>query len=195
MPAHHNATSKQTNTDRKADQAQHLAGSVVLLEGCPHASSQARLFTVEYKVEAAHRVIDSGRASTEVARELGVHETVLSTWVKDERRRIAAAEVHGEKPLDTAERAELLRLRRQVGELEKDNAFLVNLRRTLPRRRRTDPVRSDGQDAGPDDIAETAGTIQPEGQRFSIRRMARLLSVSASGYQTYVKRKTATSPT
>ncbi|WP_420874280.1 transposase, partial [Nocardia gipuzkoensis] len=78
MPAHHNATSKQTNTDRKADQAQHLAGSVVLLEGCPHASSQARLFTVEYKVEAAHRVIDSGRASTEVARELGVHETALS---------------------------------------------------------------------------------------------------------------------
>ncbi|HVJ26307.1 MAG TPA: hypothetical protein VM493_02155, partial [Vicinamibacterales bacterium] len=47
------------------------------------------------------------------------------TWVKDERRRIAAAQVGGEKPLDSAERAELLRLRRQVGELEKDNAFLA----------------------------------------------------------------------
>ncbi|MFI6779292.1 transposase [Nocardia sp. NPDC050412] len=84
-----------------------------------------RSFTAEYKVEAAHRVIDTGRGIAEVARELGIHETVLSTWVKDERRRIAAAEVHGEKPLDAAERAELLRLRRQVGELEKDNAFLV----------------------------------------------------------------------
>ena len=50
---------------------------------------------------------------------------MFSVWVKDERRRIAAAEVHGEKPLEAAERAELLRLRRQVAELEKDNAFLV----------------------------------------------------------------------
>jgi transposase len=49
----------------------------------------------------------------------------LSTWVKDERRRIAVGEVRGKKPLDAAERAELLRLRRQVTELEKDNAFLV----------------------------------------------------------------------
>jgi transposase len=50
---------------------------------------------------------------------------MLSVWVKDERRRIGAAEGHGEKPLEAAERAELLRLRRQVAELEKDNAFLV----------------------------------------------------------------------
>ncbi|MHA4855202.1 transposase [Rhodococcus sp. MSC1_016] len=84
-----------------------------------------RSFTAEYKVEAAHRVIDSGRTIAEVARELGLSESLLGEWVKVERRRIAAAEVHGEKPLDTAERAELLRLRRQVGELEKDNAFLV----------------------------------------------------------------------
>ena len=46
--------------------------------------------------------------------------------------------------------------------------------------------------AGPDDIAETAGTGKPEGQRFSIRRMARLLGVSASGYYMYVKRRAAT---
>ncbi len=45
--------------------------------------------------------------------------------MKDERRRVAAAEAVGEKPLDAAERAELLRLRKQVSELEKDNAFLV----------------------------------------------------------------------
>ena len=84
-----------------------------------------RSFTAEYKVEAAHRVIDSGRTVADVARELGLNDGLLSIWVKDERRRIAAAEVHGEKPLDAAERAELLRLRRQVTELEKDNAFLV----------------------------------------------------------------------
>jgi transposase-like protein len=84
-----------------------------------------RSYTAEYKVEAAHRVIDSDRTIAEVARELGIDAGMLSVWVKDERRRTAAAEVHGEKPLDGAERAELRRLRRQVGELEKDNEFLV----------------------------------------------------------------------
>ncbi|SDC20040.1 hypothetical protein [Actinokineospora iranica] len=50
---------------------------------------------------------------------------MLSVWVKDERRRIAAAEVHRDAPLEAAERVELQRLRRRVAELEKDNAFLV----------------------------------------------------------------------
>ena len=84
-----------------------------------------RSYTAEYKVEAAHRVIDSDRTIADVARELGIDPGMLSTWVKDERRRTAAAEVHGDKPLEPAERAELQRLRRQVGELEKDNQFLV----------------------------------------------------------------------
>ncbi len=84
-----------------------------------------RSYTAEYKVEAAHRVIDTGRTISEVARELGIDAGMLSVWVKNERRRVAAAEVHGEQLLDTAEQAELQRLRRQVAELEKDNAFLV----------------------------------------------------------------------
>ncbi|WP_190814732.1 IS3 family transposase [Saccharopolyspora pogona] len=46
--------------------------------------------------------------------------------------------------------------------------------------------------ASPDDIAETAGTSRPEGGRFSVRRMARLLGVSASGYYAHVKRAAAT---
>jgi transposase len=51
-----------------------------------------RKFTLEFRIEAAHRVIDSGRSVTEVAREISV--------------------------------AELVRLRRQVAEQEKDNEFL-----------------------------------------------------------------------
>ena len=84
-----------------------------------------RSYTAEYKVEASHRVIDSDRSIAEVARELGIDPGMLSVWVKDERRRVAAAEVVGDRSLEPAERAELLRLRRQVAELEKDNAFLV----------------------------------------------------------------------
>ena len=90
-----------------------------------------RSYTAEYKVEAAHRVIDSGRTISEVARELGIDAGMLSVWVKDERRRIAAAEIQGENPLEAAERAELLRLRRQVAELEKDNAFPATGRRNF----------------------------------------------------------------
>lgn len=79
---------------------------------------QRRSYPAEYKVEAAHRVIDSGRTISEVARELGINPGMLSVWVKDERRRITAAESHGDKPLEAAERAELLRLRRQVTKLK-----------------------------------------------------------------------------
>jgi putative transposase len=46
--------------------------------------------------------------------------------------------------------------------------------------------------AGPDDSAETAGSISPEDTRFSVLRMARLLGVSTSGYYAYVKRAVAT---
>lgn len=45
--------------------------------------------------------------------------------------------------------------------------------------------------AGPDDSAETA-VVSPVGTRFSIRRMARLLGVSTSGYYAHVKRSAAT---
>ncbi|MEU7633387.1 transposase [Nocardia sp. NPDC049220] len=88
------------------------------------SSRKRRSFTAEYRVEAAHRVIDSGRTIAEVTRELGLHEGLLAKWVKDERRRIDAAAVHGEQPLSPAERAELLLLRKRVIEQDKDIAFL-----------------------------------------------------------------------
>jgi transposase len=83
-----------------------------------------RSYTTEYKVEAAHRVIDSGRTIAEVARELGIDPGMLSNWVKTERRRVDAAAAVGENPLSGAERTELLALRREVRELKADNSFL-----------------------------------------------------------------------
>jgi transposase-like protein len=87
-------------------------------------SKSRRSYTTEYKVEAAHRVIDSGRTVAEVANELAVGEAPLGRWVRDERQRIDAAKGHLEEPLNGAERAELVRLRKQVVEQEKDLAFL-----------------------------------------------------------------------
>ncbi|MDA8207414.1 MAG: transposase [Actinomycetota bacterium] len=83
-----------------------------------------RRFTLEYRIEAAHRVIDSDRSVAEVARDLSLVETTLAKWVRDERRRMTAAAGANEAPLSAAERAELVRLRKQVAEQEKDLAFL-----------------------------------------------------------------------
>ncbi len=83
-----------------------------------------RKFTLEFRIEAAHRVIDTGRTVREVASELSVLESSLARWVRDERRRLDAVAGTSEEPLTPAERAELIRLRRQVAEQEKDLAFL-----------------------------------------------------------------------
>jgi transposase len=83
-----------------------------------------RKFTLEFKTEAAHRVIDTGRPVVEVATELSVDHGSLARWVRDERRRMESVAGSSEAPLSPAERAELLRLRRQVAEQEKDLAFL-----------------------------------------------------------------------
>lgn len=89
-----------------------------------------RSFSPEYRVEAAHRVIDGNRPVTEVARELDLHENLLHKWVRDERRRMTAAgggprsDPDGGEPLSVEERAELVRLRAQVVEQSKDIAFL-----------------------------------------------------------------------
>lgn len=80
-----------------------------------------RSFTAEYRVEAARLVIESGRPIAHVARELGLGEQMLGRWVAAERARQGGEPV-GDVGVD--ERAELVRLRREVMELRKDNEFL-----------------------------------------------------------------------
>lgn len=87
-------------------------------------SVSRRKFTTEYKVQAAHRVIDSGRTVTEVAGELGLVEHTLGNWVRAERSRMQAVEESDGQTLSGAEQRELVHLRKQVTELEKDLAFL-----------------------------------------------------------------------
>jgi len=83
-----------------------------------------RKSTLEFRIEAAHRVIDTGRTVRDVARELSVFENSLSKWVRDEPRRMETLEGTGGEPLSSADRAELVRLRRLVVEQDKDLAFL-----------------------------------------------------------------------
>lgn len=83
-----------------------------------------RKYTLEFRTEAAHRVIDTSRSVTEVAKELSIQRDTLGKWVRDERRHIEAAKATNSEPLSVSERTELLKLRHQVSEQEKDLAFL-----------------------------------------------------------------------
>lgn len=84
-------------------------------------TSKRKMYTPEYRREAAHLVIDTGRIVAAVAREIGVGEQLLGRWVHAERARTGSG---AEAPLDLDERAELERLRRENQELRMDNEFL-----------------------------------------------------------------------
>jgi len=79
-----------------------------------------RRFTPEYRREAAHLVIDTGRAVAGVARQIGVGEALLGRWVSQEKVTLEPAPgVVGESG-----RAELERLRVEVQQLRMGNEFL-----------------------------------------------------------------------
>ena len=75
-----------------------------------------RNYTLEFKTEDVHRVIDTGRSVAEVAAELSVGDSSLGRWVRYERRRLDSMAASSDEPLSGAERTELVRLRRQVAE-------------------------------------------------------------------------------
>lgn len=84
---------------------------------------QRRSYTPEYRIEAANLVISTGRSIAAVAKELGVGEQTLGTWVKAEKDRLRG-EGESTGPLGEDERAELARLKRENFELKQDNEFL-----------------------------------------------------------------------
>ena len=75
----------------------------------------------EFRRQAAALVLDSGRTIRDVGRELGVNHETLRNWVERMRQ-----ERDGGRPGDLAadERAELVRLRRQVAQLELEKEIL-----------------------------------------------------------------------
>lgn len=84
-------------------------------------SKKRKSYTPEYRREAAHLVIDTGRRIATVAAEIHVGAQLLGRWVQLERDRMGAPP---EAPLDVSERAELERLHQENAELRIDNEFL-----------------------------------------------------------------------
>lgn len=77
-----------------------------------------RRFTEEFKQQAARLVLDEGKSVGAVARELDLTASALGAWVK----RAQADRSKGRTGLTTAEREELVRLRKalRIAEEERD---------------------------------------------------------------------------
>lgn len=73
-----------------------------------------RAFDQEFKAGAVRLVRETGKPIAQVARDLGIKNTTLGTWVSADRQR---RETAGGDTVSESERAELLRLRREVAEL------------------------------------------------------------------------------
>lgn len=75
-------------------------------------------YTVEFKQEAV-RQVDGGKASAQVARELGVSEQTLANWRKAAR----AGKLLAGTPV-TAQEMELTRLRAELAKAKMENEIL-----------------------------------------------------------------------
>ncbi len=71
-----------------------------------------RKFDQDFRDGAVRLVRETGKPIAQVARDLGIHEATLGNWV-NMRRHVPA----GEPAVSESERAELVRLRREVAEL------------------------------------------------------------------------------
>lgn len=80
-----------------------------------------RSFTDEFRKSAVRLVLDEGRGIGEIARDLDLASSVLRRWVD-----LARADRGRGKPgvLNTEERMELARLRKQVRELQMERDIL-----------------------------------------------------------------------
>jgi transposase len=80
-----------------------------------------RRYTDEFKRDAVALYRSSGRPIKEVARELGISDTSLGTWVKEAEKDAPVAEVESAK--------EEARLRKRIRELEEEIEILKRFTR------------------------------------------------------------------
>lgn len=87
-------------------------------------ADKRRKFDAEFREGAVRIVAETGKTLGEVARDLGINETTLATWVS--RARQAGGAGPGESE-------ELARLRRENAQLKRDNKELLMERDVLKR--------------------------------------------------------------
>lgn len=87
-------------------------------------AEKRRKFDVEFREGAVRIVAETGKTLAEVARDLGINETTLATWVSRARQAGGTGSEESE---------ELARLRRENSQLKRDNKELAMERDVLKR--------------------------------------------------------------
>jgi transposase len=82
---------------------------------------QRRVFSEEFRLEAVKLAKRGEVAVSEIARDLGIHESCLYRWIRNQDGRSKARSGDG---LSRDERSELARLRRDVKRLETEREIL-----------------------------------------------------------------------
>lgn len=82
-----------------------------------------RQYTREYKIEAVRLLKESGRSKAQIARELGIHDSLLTRWKAHLEVRPAAEAFPGHGSVSGAEE-EIRRLRRENEALRQERDFL-----------------------------------------------------------------------
>ena len=86
------------------------------------AKRKRRAFTPEFKADAVRLCHVGDRSIAQVAKDLGLPPTSLRNWVREAKAE--APSPTAKEALSTAERDELVRLRKEVKQLEMERAIL-----------------------------------------------------------------------
>ncbi|MGE8270346.1 MAG: IS3 family transposase [Stenotrophomonas geniculata] len=129
--------------------------------------SKRRKFSAEFKRGAVEQASQPGVSCAQVARELGVRDTLLTRWKREAQHPGAAAFGGTGTPRDE----ELARLKRELARVKKERGFFA----------RSGDVLCKG-------IVLRYQVIERCRNEFPIRLMCRCLKVSASGYYEWSRR-------
>lgn len=111
-------------TKNGPDRSALLGHNFVYQETKPMAFTR-RIFTKEFRLNAAKLVVDEHRPAVDVARELDINPKSLYSWVRQYRSGLLQASLDGEDSV-SAEQAEIARLR---SELQKSRAEVLLLKK------------------------------------------------------------------
>src|SRR5215210_3694715 len=89
----------------------------------PKGKRPRRTFTEDYKSGAVRLVLDEGKSVAGAARDLGLTESSLRNWVEQAR----ADRTKGKTGLTSAEREELVRLRKELRIVQEEREILKNV--------------------------------------------------------------------
>lgn len=102
-----------------------------------------KVYSRRYKLQAVKQVIEEGKKLGQVAKDLGIIETMLSRWIREYKDNGAAAFSGQGKPIMNKD-FEISRLSKRVSQLEQENEILKKYEAFLREQRRKGTFSSKG---------------------------------------------------